>query len=129
MGQQDRPDQINIYMERNLSSTTLNVYIMKDTPKGRFIGKVVWSEEDVRFVHGNLEPSFVIQESIRANKDEQNWFIRSLMDSLKHIGALKKQPEMKMLEGKLEAKEEHLRDMRSLVFNEKVVVENAISKN
>lgn len=113
----DRPENIEIYMERNIFDSSIGTYITKRTPEGLFKAKIEWEkvEDGELYSVTRPKPSFIAEGKSRFDKNgPRSKFIRTLMESLDEIGALKKQPETKMLEGELKATLLHLEDMRSL---------------
>lgn len=116
------PDKIGIYMERNIFNSSLAVYLTKQAPDALYVGRISWEKQEERFPEIK-EPTLIVDdESIFRKNSKPSKFIQTLLESMKNIGLLDKQPEVKMLEGELTATKEHLKDMQRLAFSEGVTV-------
>ena len=110
-----KPDQIKIHIERDIFLSNLLIYLTKTTPEGTFIGRISW--EEVNEFMRPEKSTFEVSDERFSNNSRPSSFVRTLMESLENIGLFQKQPEARMLEGELKATNNHLEDMRSLVFS------------
>lgn len=114
----NEPRRIKALMDIDIFSNRLLFLLRKNVGGKNYVAKIDWKEEDqTRFINPRLMSeedglTLVIEES------EQKRFFNDLIKDLKNLGVLDDSVEVKSLEGKLEATEKHLEDMRKLVFEE-----------
>lgn len=119
--------RFEIYIERNVFSESVEIYLMKKNAGGTYLAKIDWEKINPHAVmSGENKDKFAItvpNDSMEnAGKGERNPFIRQLIGELNRCDFMEDSPTVTGLEGELKAKDEHLGDMRKLIFDENITI-------
>lgn len=111
--------RLKLFMDKDIFSNRILMLLRKNINGKDFVAKIDWVEDDEsRFVR----PVPMSEEkglTLILEEDEQDKFFNQLVQDLKDMKIIDKSVEVRSLEGKLEATEKHLEDMRKLVFERK----------
>jgi len=97
-----------VYVKENFARGNYDIFVVKETPTGRFIIREKNGIEVEEKIEENAQ-SYQVRPNVSLNRE----MLQSLLVEITNIGV--KLPEQSNVEGKYQAQSEHLKDLRKLL--------------